>query len=76
MIGTPTPLYMTLEESADAEVYVKGTDIENIYADKQNDDWGVTVVFNSDGKDKFYEMTKKAADTVNGGTQKIYIYFR
>lgn len=71
MIGTPTPLYMTLEESADAEVYVKGTDIENIYASQQNDDWGVTVVFNSDGKDKFYQMTKTAAD----GNQKIYIYF-
>ncbi len=71
LIGTPTPLYMTLEQSADAEVYIKGTDIENIYATQQNDEWGVTVAFNSDGKDKFYQMTKKAAE----GDKKIYIYF-
>ena len=72
LIGTPTPLYMTLEQKADAEVYIKGSDISQIYASLgQKDEKGVTVVFNSEGESKFYEMTKKASE----GKQEIYIYF-
>ena len=75
LIGDPTPLYMTLEESETAEALIVGTDIKNVQVGYQKNDegtyqYGVTVQFTDDGSRKFADLTEQAAN----GTQKIYIY--
>lgn len=74
MIGEPTPLYMTLEESSSAEAKIVGTDISEVKATVQQQDgeyvYGVSVTFTSDGAKKFADITEEAAN----GNQKIYIY--
>lgn len=72
LIGEPTPLYMTLDESATAEARILGTDIEEVFAtyNSEEEKYGVTVNFTEEGKDKFTSLTSDAAS----GAQKIYIY--
>lgn len=76
LIGNPTPLYMTLEESESAEALIVGTDIKNVqvgYQKTQESDqyqYGVTVQFTDEGSRKFANLTEQAAS----GTQTIYIY--
>ena len=72
LIGDPTPLSMTLEQSASAEARILGTDIEKVYATYNTQDkvYGVTVDFTNEGKKKFASLTKDAA----AGTKTIYVY--
>ena len=75
MIGEPTPLYMTLTESADAEARIVGTDINDVQVAYQKGDdgeyhYGVTVKFTDEGGRKFANLTEEAAN----GDKKIYIY--
>lgn len=75
MIGEPTPLYMTLEESGSAEARIVGTDIEDVQVSYQKDDsgeyqYGVSLKFTDEGSKKFADLTGEAAN----GDKKIYIY--
>ena len=75
LIGDPTPLYMTLEESESAEAMIVGTDIKNVQVGYQKNDegtyqYGVTVHFTDAGSKKFANITEQAAN----GNQTIYIY--
>lgn len=72
LIGEPTPLYMTLTESATAEARILGTDIKEVFAtyNSEEEKYGVTVNFTDEGKDKFTSLTNDAAS----GSKKIYIY--
>ncbi len=71
LIGEPTPLYMTLTENQyNAETDIAGADIDDVFVSYQNDEYGVTVRFNSDGAKKFAALTGSAAS----GNQKIYVY--
>lgn len=79
MIGEPTPLYMTLEQKADAKVYIKGADIADVQATMQKPEgeseyvYGVSVKFTDEGKDKFRELTRLAASD-EYSEHKIYVY--
>jgi len=75
LIGDPTPLYMTLTESATAEARIVGTDIKDVQVAYQKDEsgkyqYGVTLKFSDEGSQKFASLTDEAAN----GDQKIYIY--
>lgn len=72
LIGDPTPLYMTMEEGAvdDGDLYISGSDIENVFVSFQDSNYGVVINFTSEGREKFAELTSSAA----GGSQKLYIY--
>lgn len=75
MIGEPTPLYMTLEQSGSAEAKIVGTDIEDVRVSYQPNDegeyaYGVSLKFTNEGKSKFADLTDQASN----GDQKIYIY--
>ena len=72
LIGEPTPLYMTLEQSATAEAKILGTDIAEVYAtyNSEEEKYGVTVNFTDEGAEKFENLTSEAAS----GSQTIYIY--
>ena len=72
LIGDPTPLYMTLEEGAieDGDLYISGSDIENVFVSYQNSAYGVVINFTDEGRTKFSNLTNSAAN----GSQEIYIY--
>ncbi len=73
LIGEPTPLYMTLTENVyDEKTDISGSDIDDVYVSYQNDEYGVTVKFNSDGAKKFADLTGTVSG--DGGSQKIYVY--
>lgn len=69
LIGDPTPLYMTLEEGGEARI--SGSDISGVYVSYQNNQYGVVINFTDEGKGKFRELTRDAANTTD---QNIYIY--
>ncbi len=70
LIGVPTPLYMTLSESATAEARITGADIKEVYAtySREQECYGVIVNFTEEGSEKFASLTKEAAGS------SIYIY--
>lgn len=70
LIGEPTPLYMTLSESATAEARITGADIKEVYATYSSEQscYGVIVNFTDEGSKKFADLTEEAT----GST--IYIY--
>ncbi len=72
LIGDPTPLYMTLEQGAveDGDLYISGSDIENVFVSYQNSAYGVVINFTDEGRTKFSNLTNSAAN----GSQEIYIY--
>ena len=72
LIGDPTPLYMTMEEGAvdDGDLYISGSDIENVFVSFQDSNYGVVINFTSEGREKFAELTSSAA----GGSKRLYIY--
>lgn len=71
LIGEPTPLYMTLNENEyNASSDLSGSDIEDVYVSYQNDEWGVTLKFNSTGSTKFANMTGQASTD----KKNIYVY--
>ncbi len=73
LIGDPTPLYMTLTDGSldeQSDVYITGSDIENVYVSFQNSNYGVVINFTSEGRTKFSQLTNSAAN----GSQQIYIY--
>lgn len=72
LIGEPTPLYMTLTESATAEARILGTDIKEVFAtyNSQESKYGVTVNFTDEGADKFASLTSDASN----GNKQIFIY--
>lgn len=72
LIGEPTPLYMTLEQSATADARILGTDIKEVFAtyNSQEEKYGVTVNFTDEGASKFASLTADAAS----GNKQIFIY--
>ena len=72
LIGDPTPLYMTLEQGAveDGDLYISGSDIENVFVSFQDSNYGVVINFTDEGKEKFSNLTS----TASSGSQKIYVY--
>ena len=72
LIGEPTPLYMTLEQSATADARILGTDIKEVFAtyNSQEEKYGVTVNFTDEGAGKFTSLTADAAS----GNKQIFIY--
>lgn len=68
LIGDPTPLYMTLTENGEAGI--SGSDISNVFVSYQNSQYGVVINFTDEGRTKFSNLTKEAAN----GSQTIYIY--
>lgn len=73
LIGEPTPLYMTLTENVyDEKTDISGSDIEDVFVSYQNDEYGVTVRFNSEGSKKFADLTGTVSG--DGGSKKIYVY--
>ena len=73
LIGDPTPLYMTLTDGSldeQSDVYITGSDIENVYVSFQNSNYGVVINFTNEGRTKFSQLTNSAAN----GSQQIYIY--
>lgn len=79
LIGDPKPLRMTMEENANAEARIVGTDIKEVRATMQPKSsgsseyqWGVSVTFTDEGATKFAQLTKEVAGS---SEQTIYIYF-
>ena len=72
LIGDPTPLYMTMEEGVvdDGDLYISGSDIENVFVSFQDSNYGVVINFTDEGKEKFSNLTS----TASSGSQKIYVY--
>src|SRR5699024_7804651 len=71
LIGDPTPLYMTLTDGSldeQSDVYITGSDIENVYVSFQNSNYGVVINFTNEGRTKFSQLTNSAAN----GSQHIY----
>ena len=58
-IGKPAKLEFKLENSVEAEAILTGSNINNVYASYNNQDgeWGVSVVFDAEGKQIFAETT-------------------
>ena len=76
LIGDPTPLYMTLTDGSldeQSDVYITGSDIENVYVSFQNSNYGVVINFTNEGRTKFSELTRRASENTSGN-QQIYIY--
>ena len=76
LIGEPTPLYMTQKKGEFVEEEsIRGTDIEDVQVSYQKDDageykYGVSLIFTSEGADKFAKLTEDAAN----GDKSIFIY--
>ncbi len=70
----PKTLHMTLVECTDPdnppEDFVNGFDIDSVNVSMQEDKYGVSVKFTSEGATKFANLTEQAAN----GEKKIYIY--
>lgn len=71
----PKTLYMTLEECTDPsnppEAFVDGFDIDSVNVSMQENKYGVSVKFTSEGATKFADLTEQAA---NSSDKKIHIY--
>jgi SecD/SecF fusion protein len=74
LIGTPAILEFKTEKSDDAEAQLTGQNIVKVYANQQSSsssgylEWGVSIEFDAEGAQKFYEMTSEQVGN------KIYIY--
>lgn len=74
-LENPQTLYMTLEKADgtnDPRVWIEGKDVRsvNVHYDNEKSQYGVTLVFNDEGKTKFGDLTKEASST----TKTIYVY--
>ena len=75
LIGTPASLYISTNENFDvknpAGEYVSGSDISEVYVSYNNQDscYGVVLNFNSNGAEKFKNVTTTAAN----GEKTLYI---
>ena len=69
-IGKPAKLAFKLENSTDAEAILTGSNIQNVYAsyNSQDGEWGVTVVFDPEGKKIFADVTSAHVD------ESLYIF--
>ena len=69
-IGKPAKLEFKLENSADAEAILTGSNIEDVYAsyNSQDGEWGVTVKFDAEGAKIFGEVTSAHID------ESLYIF--
>lgn len=75
IIGKPASLYISTNENFDVSNptgdYVSGSDISKVYEsyNSQDSKWGVVLNFNSNGAEKFKDITTEAAN----GDQTLYI---
>lgn len=77
-LENPQNLSMTLEMAngdVQPKVYITGDDITNVFPsfNSQENQFGVTLRFSSEGKRKFQELTKEASSKAEG-QRNIYIY--
>ena len=74
LIGTPAILEFKTEKSDDAEALLTGQNIVSCTAEQQPSsssgylEWGVSITFDAEGAQKFYEMTSEQVGN------RIYIY--
>ncbi len=69
-IGKPAKLEFKITEGVDADAVLTGSNIQNVYAsyNSQDGEWGVTVVFDAEGKQIFADVTTQHVD------ESLYIY--
>lgn len=69
-IGKPAKLEFKIENSTEAEAVLTGSHIQNVYAsyNSQDGEWGVTVVFDPEGKKIFADVTSAHVD------DQLYIF--
>ena len=79
IIGKPASLYITLKNDLNTKDvasytgdYISGGQLEKVYVsyNKENNQYGVVVDFNSEGAEKFTKLTESAAS----GEKKLYVY--
>ena len=71
LLGEPTSLRMTAEENGEARL--TGADIANVVASYQDGNYGVVLIFDDEGAEKFAELTSEVASD-NGGSGTLYVY--
>ena len=69
-IGKPAKLEFKITEGVDADAVLTGSNIQNVYAsyNSQDGEWGVTVVFDAEGKQIFADVTTQHVN------ESLYIY--
>lgn len=69
-IGKPAKLEFKITEGIDADAVLTGSNIQNVYANynSQDGEWGVTVVFDAEGKQIFADVTTQHVN------ESLYIY--
>jgi protein-export membrane protein SecD len=75
VIGQPASFAIKEEKSTTAEAILTGKNIKSCtYAyDSQNSKHGVSIEFDSEGSEKFFELTKRVA-AKSSGSNYIYMY--